>query len=133
MRDPSIRLVFLAAVVAIAAAACHRSASVVTTPAAPARAASIVSANDLLTAMHDRYASKWYHNLTFVQKSTFLRDSANPRVETWYEAGAMPGKLRIDLGSPSLGNGVLYRGDSAYTFQGGRLADRRAGRNPLLI
>ena len=84
--------------------------------------------------MHDRYAGKWYRNLTFVQKSTTLRPDGTPsRVETWYEAGAMPGRLRIDLGDPTKGNGVLYRGDSVYQFQEGKLVDRRVGRNPLLV
>lgn len=84
--------------------------------------------------MHDRYAAQWYANLTFVQKSTSLRPDGTPsRVETWYEAGAIPGRLRIDLGEPSRGNGVLYRGDSVYQFQEGRLVDRRKGRNPLMV
>jgi hypothetical protein len=84
--------------------------------------------------MHDRYADKWYRNLTFVQKSTYLRPDGTPsRVETWYEAGAIPGRLRIDLGEPSKGNGALYRADSVYAIQAGRVADRRPGRNPLMI
>lgn len=95
---------------------------------------SIRSADDLIAAMYNRYAGTWYRNLTFVQKSTYLRpDSTASRVETWYEAGIIPGRLRIDLGEPSRGNGVLYRGDSAYSFQGGKLVDRRVARNPLLI
>jgi hypothetical protein len=94
----------------------------------------IRSADDLVAAMHNRYAAKWYRTLTFVQKSSFLRpDSTTSRVETWYEAGVIPGRLRIDLGDPARGNGVLYRGDSAYSFQGGTISDRRIARNPLLI
>jgi len=84
--------------------------------------------------MHDRYAGKWYRNLTFSQKVTYWRADGTPsRVETWYEAGLMPGRLRIDLGDPARGNGVVYRGDSVYTVQEGRVTDRRVGRNPLLI
>lgn len=84
--------------------------------------------------MRSRYAGAWYRTLTFVQKSTYLRpDSTASRVETWYEAASIPGRLRIDIGEPARGNGVLYRGDSAYSFQGGRLVDRRISRNPLLI
>jgi len=95
--------------------------------------ASYATSEQLLRAMHDRYAGTWYHTLTFVQTSTFLRDSTNPRVETWYEAGAIPGRLRIDIGNPSLGNGVLYRGDSLYAFQGGKLVTQRTGQNPLMV
>jgi len=115
--------------------ACHRAVEVGTgSPPAAARASAITSADQLVTAMHDRYAGKWYRNLTFIQKSTTLRpDGSTARVETWYEAGAIPGRLRIDLGEPSKGNGVLYRGDSVYQFQEGRLVDKRVGRNPLMV
>jgi hypothetical protein len=94
----------------------------------------IVSADQLIAAMHDRYEGKWYRTLTFIQKSTYLRtDGSTLREETWYEAGAMPGRLRIDLGEPSRGMGVLYRGDSVYQIQSGRVTDRRVGRNLLMI
>jgi hypothetical protein len=121
----------LAAACALVLAACGRGVIAGSTPAPdPA----ILSADQLLDAMHQRYSASWYRNLTFVQKSTFLRpDGTTSRVETWYEAGALPGRLRIDLGEPSRGNGVLYRGDSAYSMQAGRIADRRIARNPLLI
>lgn len=123
-------------IIAIGLAACSRPAGTGTGAAVPAPAANtaIRSAQDLLTAMRNRYAGKWYRNLTFVQKSTFLRpDGSASRVETWYEAGEIPGKLRIDLGEPSRGNGVLYRSDSAYSIQGGQVVDRRKDTNPLLV
>jgi len=128
-----IRLTCLALVLA----ACSRQTQVgspAPSAAAPsARSPAITSADQLLAAMRDRYAGKWYRNLTFVQKSTFLRpDGSVLREETWYEAGAIPGKLRIDLGEPSKGNGVIYRADSVYSFQGGKIVDRRVGRNLLL-
>ena len=116
------------------ALACHRQAQVGSPSGVSARATQITSPDQLLSAMYDRYAGKWYHNLTFAQKVTYFgADGAPTREETWYEAGAMPGRLRIDLGDPSRGNGVLYRSDSSYSIQGGRVADRRAGRNPLLV
>jgi hypothetical protein len=128
--------------VLMTSAACTPRAPVGVVPPVPAPApspgarppADINTAEDLIAAMYNRYGSKWYCNLTFVQKSTYLRpDSTTSRVETWYEALVIPGRLRIDLGEPARGNGVLYRGDSAYSFQGGRMADRRKARNPLLI
>ena len=117
-------------------AACHRQPKVASSPArtVSTRSNAITTAGQLLAAMHDRYAGKWYRNLAFVQKSTYLRpDGSESRVETWYEAGAIPGKLRIDLGDPSRGNGVLYRADSVYQVQQGRITSRSPGRNPLLL
>lgn len=119
----------LVAALALLAVGCGRRVQVGTSPIPPA----IVSADQLVAAMHDRYAGKWYRTLTFVQKSTYLRPDGTPsRVETWYEAGAIPGKLRIDLGELSKGNGVLYRGDSVYQVQGGRVTHRTVGRNILM-
>lgn len=99
-----------------------------------AKSDAIVSADQLITAMRERYSGKWFRTITFTQKSTYLRPDGTPsRTETWYEAAALPGRLRIDLGEPSKGNGVLYRRDSLYSLQGGKISDRRAGRNILLI
>ena len=119
----------------LAAAGCSRRAQVGTgSSSAASRDVPITSTDQLLDAMHRRYSGKWYRNLTFVQTSTYLRpDGTASRVETWYEAGALPGRLRIDLGETARGNGVLYRNDSLYQVQGGKITDRRAGRNPLLI
>jgi hypothetical protein len=110
------------------ASGCARGVNV-----SPSESPAITSADQLLEAMHHRYAGKWYHSLVFVQTSTYYRpDGAVSRTETWYEGLALPGRLRIDLGEPSRGNGVLYRGDSLYQVQGGRVSDRRVGGNPLL-
>lgn len=94
----------------------------------------INTGDQLVNAMYRRYDSRWYRTITFVQKSTYYRaDGSILRAETWYEAGQLPGKLRIDTGDPARGTGVLYRSDSTYSLQNGRITDRRAGRNPLLI
>jgi len=116
-------------------AACTRQATV-GTASAPGitHRATITDATQLVAAMHDRYARSIYRSLVFVQKSSYLKEDGTPsRVETWYEALQFPGRLRIDLGDLSKGNGVLYRNDSTYAVQGGRVTDKRAGRNPLLV
>jgi hypothetical protein len=120
--------------IVLTAAACGRQVQVGGATGAPAKSVAITSPDQLVAAMHDRYAGKWYRSLTFIQKSTFLRPDGTPsRVETWYEAGALPGRLRIDLGEPARGNGVLYRGDSLYAIQAGAVADRRVSRNLLMV
>jgi hypothetical protein len=73
-----------------------------------ANAQEIHSGEALLRAMHDRYQSSWYKTMTFVQKSTTYKPDGTTSVETWYEAGLLPGKLRIDIGAPSLGNGYVF-------------------------
>jgi outer membrane lipoprotein-sorting protein len=61
----------------------------------------------VLRAMHDRYKTSWYDTLTFTQKSTTYNPDGTTKVETWYEAALLPGKLRIDIGPPTDGNGYV--------------------------
>lgn len=76
---------------------------------------------ELVQRMHDRYASSWYHSMTFVQRTTRYRTDAAPQVSTWYESQEGD-RLRIDIGDPSAGNGVLYTSDSLYVVRDGRVA-----------
>lgn len=130
-----MRSLLMIATVLTLAAACSRRVQVETSPTASSPAdPGITSADALFDAMRSRYAGKWYRNVTFVQKSTYLRpDGSASRVETWYEAAALPGRLRIDLGELAKGNGILYRNDSLYQLQEGRVTDRRVGTNPLMV
>jgi len=81
------------------------------------------SGTDVLQRMHDAYAGKWYHTLTFTQKTTQYRGDS-PVVSTWYESlrhtDANGTQLRIDLGDPKLGRGMLYTADSTW-----RIADSK--------
>jgi hypothetical protein len=126
------RLIFAAALLTLTA--CGRSVQVGGSSGnAGVRTDRITSADQLVGAMHAAYSGRWYRNLTFVQKTTYLRPDGNPsRVENWYEAGAMPGRLRIDLGEVAKGNGVLFRNDSTYQVQGGKVTQKVAGRNVLM-
>lgn len=89
----------------------------------------LATGRDVLQRMHDAYAGRWYETLTFVQKTTF----PDGRVETWHEAMRLPGLLRIDVAPVADGKTSLFRNDSIYTFEGGRLV--RAGPlvHPLMV
>ena len=39
---------------------------------------------DVLQAMHDAYAGKWYSTLTFIQKTTRKTADGKDTVATWY-------------------------------------------------
>jgi hypothetical protein len=86
------------------------------------------SGEELVRQMHARYTGKWYHNLTFVQTTTFPDKPA----ETWYEAGTIPGKLRIDIAPLDSMNAFMYVGDSAILFKGGKRVAAREDRNLLM-
>jgi hypothetical protein len=87
------------------------------------------SGEDLIRQMRDRYAGKWYRTLTFVQKTT-LPDG---KVETWYEALELPGKLRIDIAPLAGKKTILFRSDSVYEFEGGKLKDSKPLVHPLMV
>jgi hypothetical protein len=87
------------------------------------------SGEAIIKQMHDRYAGKWYRTLTFVQKSTF----PDGKVETWYEALMVPGKLRIDIAPLDSMHAIIYRSDSMYEIKGGTLAESKAQVHPLML
>jgi hypothetical protein len=58
---------------------------------------------------------------------------ADGKVETWYEAAELPGKLRIDIAPLEGKNTLLFRNDSLYEFKGGKLAESRPMVHPLMV
>jgi outer membrane lipoprotein-sorting protein len=95
-------------------------------------ATDIYTGEDVLRAMHDRYPN-WYTTLTFTQKSTTYNADGTNKAETWYEAAMLPGKLRIDVGPPSAGNGILLSDGNAAFFRDGKQAGERPLVNMLLV
>lgn len=97
---------------------------------APAAASDTLPATGtaVLQQMYDRYDGKWYRTLTFVQTTSFPDRPA----ETWYEAGAIPGKLRIDVAPIENGNAFMYVGDSLVMFRGGQRVRAVKDRNLLM-
>ena len=84
---------------------------------------------EVLALMRERYLGKWYRTLTFVQKTTL----ADGKVETWYEAAELPGKLRIDIAPLEGKNTLLFRNDSLYEFKAGKLAESHPMIHPLMV
>jgi outer membrane lipoprotein-sorting protein len=98
-----------------------------------AHAQDLRSGEDVLRVMHDRYAKSWYETLTFTQRSTTYNPDGTSKVETWYEALALPGRLRIDVGPPSGGEGFLMVDGTVTIFHGGKESGTRARMNMLLV
>jgi hypothetical protein len=74
----------------------------------------------LVQAMQARYKESWYRTATFVQKTTNYAPDGTKTVATWYEAIAVPGKLRIDFTPVSEGNGIIFADDVAHSFRNGK-------------
>ena len=134
MISPQIGSRTAVALCLIAGVACASSPRAVPppTPASSSKTApDIIDGAGVVRAMNARYAGKWYSTLTFSQTTTITRPTGT-LVQTWLEAAKLPGRLRID--TDSLGQtGVIYTGDSSYSFSAGKLAGVRPGRNDLLV
>lgn len=101
--------------------------------AAPARAQEVKTTEDLLRAMQKRYAGKWYKNVTFTQKTVEYQPDGTSKTSIWYEALAMPGKLRIDFDPIREGNGILFLNDTVYDIKGGKVERSQPLVHPLLL
>ncbi|MGA7907206.1 MAG: hypothetical protein WCA16_07330 [Candidatus Sulfotelmatobacter sp.] len=97
------------------------------------QAQTVRTGGDLLRAMHDRYKASWYETVTFTQKSTTYNADGTTKVETWYEAALLPGKLRIDIGEPSDNNGYDMVDGTLTIFKGGKVVGTRPYVNILLV
>jgi hypothetical protein len=96
-------------------------------------AAEIRDGEGVLRAMQERYAKDWYETLTFTQKSTTHKPDGTNTSETWYESALLPGKLRIDIGPASEGNGILIADGALTLFKGGQVTDTRPFVHMLLV
>lgn len=118
-------------VAAVLLAACVRRQPAITARTLPVAAPA--TADGLLEAMRARYAGRWYRTATFVQRTLVVdpRDGSERR-QTWYEAMALPGRLRIDRDS-TLRTGTVFANDSQYVVLDGVMRRAVPGHNALLV
>lgn len=100
---------------------------------APASSAQIRNGQDLLTAMHARYAISWYHTVTFQEQAITRNPDGTHKTETWWEALILPGKLAIHIGSPESGTGHLFNDGTLTSFRDGKIVSTRPFVHMLLV
>lgn len=98
-----------------------------------AEAKTITSSEELVTAMHKKYAGKWYKTLTFVQKNTAYKPDGTTENSLWYEALSAPGKLRVDFDPLDSGEGMMFADGKQHIFKAGKLANSRVFIHPLVV
>jgi outer membrane lipoprotein-sorting protein len=96
-------------------------------------AATITNTDELVAAMQKKYAKSWYKTATFVQKTTNIDKDGTRKVETWFEAMALPGSLRIDFTPTKDGNGILFTNSQIYIFKNGKVESNRPFVHPLMV
>lgn len=87
----------------------------------------------LLTAMHDRYKDSWYGSVVFRENAITHNADGTSSTEVWDEALQMPGKLRINRGATSDGNGVIFNDGTVTSFKSGKVSASRPFVHMLLV
>jgi hypothetical protein len=101
--------------------------------AVPANCQEIRDGQGLLTAMHDRYKDSWYESVVFKEKAITLNADGTSTTEVWDEALELPGKLRINRGAASDGNGFVFVDGTLTTFEKGKSSGTRPFVHMLLV
>jgi hypothetical protein len=101
--------------------------------ALPAKAQEIRDGQSLLTAMHDRYKDTWYESVVFKEKAITIHPDGTSKTEVWDEALVLPGKLRINIGPSSDGNGYIFLDNTLTTFQKGQASGTQHYVHMLLV
>ena len=104
-----------------------------TTPPAPAVPEPYTTGAQLIEAMQNRYAGRWYRTITFAQATTSFTPQGARDTAIWYEALLLPSRLRIDYDPIEAGNGVLVRADTQYVLQRGSVVRTIPRTNELLL
>jgi hypothetical protein len=102
-------------------------------PLTTATQAPVTTTRALVDTMQKRYGGTWYSNATFVQKTITYAPDGTSTEAIWYEALAVPSKLRIDYAPTKDGNGLLFVDGQLHSFKAGKLASSRAFVHPLLL
>jgi hypothetical protein len=101
--------------------------------AVPANSQEIRDGQGLLRAMHDRYKDSWYESVVFKENAITLNADGTSQTEVWDEALELPGKLRINRGAASEGNGFVFVDGTLTTFQKGKATGPRPFVHMLLV
>ncbi|HTQ59982.1 MAG TPA: hypothetical protein VMI32_07160 [Candidatus Solibacter sp.] len=101
--------------------------------AASAECQEIRDGSALLTAMHERYKDSWYGTVIFKENAITLNDDGTSKKEVWDEAVEVPGKLRINRGAASEGNGLILADNILTRFEKGKATGTRPFVHMLLV
>jgi hypothetical protein len=96
---------------------------------------SICTGEDVIRAMHARYAGKWYENLVLIQAVTYfdLESGTLDSARMWYESIRLPGTVRSDIAPLEKGDYQLYRDGTWHVFEADTLVRSSPGGHPVLL
>lgn len=92
-----------------------------------------VNAQEVSQALNkviETYGGKWPKTLSFTQTTTLFSPTGETK-QTWYEAGSLPEKFRIDFNREK-GNTVIFNNGKEYYFRENKLTRTGPIHNPLI-
>ncbi len=102
----------------------------------PHRASSqMTSGEDVIRAMHQRYAGSWFQNLALVQTVLYHEPGTGTldSVRVWYESIRLPGTVRSDVTPLDAGNRQVFHEGEWRTYEADSLLSARPGWHPVLL
>lgn len=94
---------------------------------------SIVSGEDLIRLIYNKYSKTWYPHITFKQEMYRYRNDTLFTTEVWQEAYSAPSKLHIRYQDFDTGRGWLIVNDTLYSFNHKKLIGKNPRKHPLLL
>lgn len=94
-----------------------------------------MTGEDVIRAMHDRYADAWYTDLALVQTVNYydVQSGAYDSARVWYESIRSPGIVRSDIAPLEAGNTVMFKDQAWLFFEADTLVREQPGQHPLLL
>lgn len=92
-----------------------------------------LTSTEVLQQMYARYHNKWHSSLSFNQTTERYRNDSLVKSDAWFERIAYPDLLRIDIGGPDSGNGIIFRHDSTYVFSKNKITRAVKNENELIF
>ncbi len=89
--------------------------------------------DDVLDKMYTKYKNAPCKRYTFSQKNYHYRNDSAIGNSEWHEYVEFPDKFRIDFEYPSLGNFVIFKNDSSYSYKTNTLNKTKYNTNNLLL
>ncbi len=95
----------------------------------------IDSGADVIRAMHDHYAGKWYIDLALIQTVNYydVETGCVDSVRVWYESIRLPGTVRSDIAPLDAGNRIVFKDEAWITIEADTIVSNNPGPHPLLL
>lgn len=87
----------------------------------------------VIRQMHRKYKNNWCKIMAFEQYTAFYKNDSLIKKEIWSECISAPGKIIIKYGGKQSNSGMLFANDTMYTFDNGKMIEKRRQIHDLMV